>query len=725
LDAVTAATSVLHIRPRLKPHVDTYRHIYRGVVWYLFHDRALDRFYRISGPGADIVGALDGKRSLGEIYEDWRARRPSEDVESHHVSDFIVQMNALGLLRAGSVPNTEDVQNKRSVMARRKFWASLKSPLSLRIPLFDPTQLLDALAPLGRLIFSRFGAALWIAMVLMGIVIGALHFGQLRADFSDRLISLENLAVVGLIYPLIKVLHETGHGLALRRFGAEVHRIGILFIAFVPVPYVDASHSILLPSKYQRMAVAGAGILTELFIASLAMLGWVASEPSLFHTACYNILLISGLSTLLFNGNPLQRYDGYYLLCDFAEIPSLGMRATQYITYLFRKTMLADERIRAPAVTASERRWFLIYGPLSAVYRTWLVFSIAFFVARSYPLLGGGLALWSTVGALSGPVVGLYRMARLPPSPTRNKAWKRLGILIGSIVVLLALIPLPLRLVEPGVVWLPEEANIRPHVSGEVKELHVAPGQHVDAGQPIFTLDDAEVRARLSKSDGELAEMDAERTRLAASDIVGAGKEQDRIVAARASRKEAMADSDSLVVRSPAAGIVIFKDYGDLPGRYVAKGQAPAVVWNGDKVVIRTMVKPDDIDLVRNRSRGIGIRTDYDQGTVLPGHVLRIVPTATDRLPSAVLSVDGGGPFAVTADPRDEQHQPDESLDLVSQNGLHVAGSLFEVDVQCDAPMPAGFLNGLAHVRFELGWEPVIFRLVRGLRVVFLRFSNA
>ena len=556
-------------------------------------------------------------------------------------------------------------------------------------------------------------------------MLGALHWGQLRTDFSDRLLSLENIAALGLIYPLIKILHETGHGLALRRFGAEVHRIGILFIAFVPVPYVDASHSILLPDKYQRMAVAGAGILTELFIASLAMLGWVASEPSAFHTACYNVLLISGLSTLLFNGNPLQRYDGYYLLCDFAEIPSLGMRSTQYITYLFKKIVLADERGRAPLASPAERRWFLIYGPLSSIYRTWLVFSIAFFVARSYPLIGAGLALWSTVGALSAPIMGFYRVLRAPPSPVRNKAWKRLGVLIGGLVFLFAIIPLPLRLVEPGVVWLPEEANIRPKVGGEVSELNVAQGQHVDAGQPILTLDDAEVRMRYSRANGELTEMEAERTRLAASDIVGAAKEQDRIVAARTSREEAKTELASLVVKSPASGTVLFKDYADLPGRYVAKGQAPAVIWNGDNVVIRTMVRAEDIDLLRSRNRGIEIRTDYDRSVVLPGHLLRIVPTATDRLPSPVLSVDGGGPFAITADPHDETHQPDESLDLVSQNGLRTAESLFEVDVQCDAPMPAGFLNGLAHVRFQLGWEPIVFRATRELRIVFLRFFNA
>ena len=719
-----STAAALQIRPRLKPHVDTYRHIYRGVVWYLFHDRAVDRFYRISGPGADIVGALDGKRSLGEIYEDWRSRRPADQVESHHVSDFITQMNALGLLRVGGAPDAEMLHKKRAIMARKKFWAGLKSPLALRIPLFDPTRMLDAMAPLGRLIFSRLGAVVWIFMVTLGLIFGLQHWGQLQADFSDRLLSLENLAVVGLIYPLVKILHETGHGLALGRFGAEVHRIGILFIAFMPVPYVDASHSILLPNKYQRMAVAGAGILTELFIASLAMLGWVASEPSLFHTACYNVLLISGVSTLLFNGNPLQRYDGYYLLCDFAEMPSLGMRSGLYITYLFKNYVLADQRVRAPAASAAELRWFLIYGPLSAIYRTWLVFSIAMYIARSYPLLGGGLALWSVVGALSPPAVGLYRVMRLPASPNRDKAWKRLGLIFAGIVVLLAIVPMPLRLVEPGVVWLPEEANIRPHVGGEVQAIHVKPGDHVAVGQPILTLDDVEVRTRLKRADGELVEMEAERTRLAASDVIGAGKEQDKIASARASRDEAKTELAALTVVSPAAGTVLFKDYDDLPGRYVAKGQAPAVVWNGDNVVIRTMVVSDDIDLLRARGRGVQIRTDYDRGVILPGHVLRIVPTATDRLPSSVLAVDGGGPFAVAPDPHDDQHQPDQSLDLVSQNGLRTAASLFEVDVQCDAPMPAGFLNGMAHVRFQLGWEPVIFRVGRSLRQVFLRFSN-
>lgn len=722
--AAPQGISPLQLRPRLKPHVEFHRHLYRGDVWYVFHDRAVERFYRVSGPGADLIGALDGKRTFAEICSDLQARDPDLPLDLQQAGDFLVQLNALGLLRTGIIPSTEALERKQSAIRYRKFMAAVKSPLAIRVPLFDPNRLLKLLAPAGDWIYSRLGAAIWCLVVFSGLGIGIAHWGALTADFSDRLLSLGNLGLLSLIYPVVKALHELSHGMAMRRCGAEVRRMGLIFVALMPMPYVDASASVVLRDKRSRMLVAGAGIMAELFIAAIAMWCWVFSMPGTLHIICYNTLLITGLSTLLFNGNPLQRYDGYYLLCDLVEIPSLGMRSLQYIGYLMRRYLLADVRPRAPLATDSEQRWFIVYGVLSVFYRIWLILHIGLFVARSYPMVGIALAGWSVLGMLAIPASGFFKLASGGFGVRRGPAFLRLGVALGALGLVLFVLPLPLGLVEPGAVWLPDEANVRAQSPGDIARLLVRPGQHVTAGQPVLLLTNDDITARVQRAKAELQEQLAAQTAEAGTlHLVDAAVADDRIIAARKSLADAERDAANLVVRSPFTGTILFADYDELLGRYLPKGEAPAVIWNGNAVIVRTLVSPEDIDRLRERLAGVEIRPNFDDHTIYPGHVVRIVPSATEELPSPVLSIEGGGDLPVAGARRESGS--DSQLDVVQPVPGKLAMPMFEVDVACDARFPFPFLNGRALVRFDLGTEPIGQRLIRWVRLTFLRDLHA
>jgi len=475
-----------------------------------------------------------------------------------------------------------------------------------------------------------------------------------------------------------------------------------------------------LRDKYQRMVVAGAGIMVELFVAALAMIGWVYSQPGTFHVLCYNIFLVTGLSTLLMNGNPLQRYDGYYLLCDLIEIPSLGMRSSQYVSYLFRRYAMGDVNARRPSVTVRERNWFIGYGIASSFYRIFLVLSISFFVAQSYPLIGSGLALWSLSGYLWGPIGGLFKiMAGDQKNMPRKQALSRIGMIVLGIFAVLAL-PLPHYQIADGVVWLPDESNVRAQTSGDIVSMLVRPGEQVAAGDPVIVLENREAQARLVRARAEVNELEAMRTsQVGSGRVVAANKADDRIVAARQRLIELEKDTANLVVRSPATGTILFEDYNALSGRFLAKGQAPAAIWRGE-TVIRVLVPSEDIDRLRNQVRDVEIRPGYDAHTVMAGKVVRLVPSPVDHPPSLILSAEGGGTLAVTGAGREGQSK-DNSVDIVSSTGATLAVPMFEVDVQTLVPLPTTFLNGRASVRFDLGFEPTGLRILRWVRVTFLK----
>jgi putative peptide zinc metalloprotease protein len=225
------------------------------------------------------------------------------------------------------------------------------------------------LMPCLAWVFSPFGILLWFLVVVSGAVIGVMNWGVLTDEVIDKILSAENLTVAGLVYPIVKALHELGHGLALRHLGLEVREIGILVAAFIPTPYVDASSSIKLERRRDRIFVAAAGMAVELFLGGIALMVWVGAEPGALRAICYNVVFISGFSTLLYNGNPLQRYDGYYILTDAIGVPSLGARSGQMIAGYFRKLVLGESSVPMPEATKSERALFLLYGPTSFVYR--------------------------------------------------------------------------------------------------------------------------------------------------------------------------------------------------------------------------------------------------------------------------------------------------------------------------------------------------------------------
>ena len=536
--------------------------------------------------------------------------------------------------------------DQRQAVARRRRWAAgLKSPLFLRFTLFDPQPLLDRAMPYVAWLFGPVGLLLWCAVVGVGALLGLMHWTELTADFTDRMLSAENLAVAWLVYPVVKVIHESFHGFALRRCGAEVHQTGVMLVALMPLPFVDATSSTVLERKGDRILVGAAGILVELFLGGLALIGWAASEPSLFRVVCYNIIMISGFSTLLFNGNPLQRYDGYYILTDLVEIPGLASRSAQYVAYLMKRYLLGDPVIQPPRATAGEKAWFAFYGPASFIYRTGLVIVIALYVAEKYPAIGMLVAVWALVGYLWTPLAGLLRSNAFKHAEWRGRALVGGGGAL-AVIALLLLIPIPFGVTTQGMLDMPDNAAVRAGTRGEIIDVLVAQGETVQAGQPLLRLAEPAASAKVERLAARLREDEARFTQNLAADRVKA-MNSDRVDQARQELAEAQKELDALTVTSPVAGVVSFYDPAALTGRYLAKGEIVAQIWDPARAVIRSFVPMGQIALVRSDTRGVAIRPSFDPATSLPARITAAVPSATDRLPNAVLSLEGGGPFAV------------------------------------------------------------------------------
>ncbi|HEX5067065.1 MAG TPA: peptidase M50, partial [Myxococcota bacterium] len=525
---------VSQLRPRVRGHARFHRHRYRGQLWMVLEDPASGRSHRLSAAAYQVIGLMNGVRTTQEIWE-LACERLGDDAPTQEET-----LRLLGLLHAADVlqcdlpPDTAELLARRQRRSAQEWWRRLASPLSQRVPLFDPSPLLDRCERFVRPLFGRAGAALWCLVVGAGLLAGIAHASELAAGATRDLLEPANLLLIALAYPLVKLLHEAGHAFATRVWGGEVHEVGILFLVFFPMPYVDASASSAFSDKRKRMAVGAAGIAIELFLSSIALFLWLLVEPGWVRSLCYDVILIGGTSTLLFNGNPLMRYDGYYVLADAIEIPNLDARARQYLAYLAQRYVLGLETARNPVTATGEPRWLALYALMAIPYRFAVGIGVALFLAGRYFAIGVALALLAVGLQVVAPLLRLVHFLASSPrlAERRERAVLTAAALALASIVLVAVVPLPAWTLARGVVWPAEHAEVRAGADGFVTRLAAEPGARVSPGDPLLTVrdpaQDAELAALEAQREEVAARVDAERVsgaaraRIAAEELTAA-----------------------------------------------------------------------------------------------------------------------------------------------------------------------------------------------------------
>jgi putative peptide zinc metalloprotease protein len=456
------------------------------------------------------------------------------------------------------------------------------------------------------------------------------------------------------------------------------------------------------------MVVGAAGIGVELFLGSLALFVWLSVEPGAVSSVAYNVMLISGISTLLFNGNPLLRFDGYYVLADAIEIPNLGTRANKYLGYLFQRYACFVKDAESPAESPGERAWMIVYGIAAFLYRMFIMFVIILFIAGKFFLIGVLLAIWAIATQVIVPIG--KSVSFLATSPVlRRQRGRVVGISVLAVVALLGLLfalPAPSWTRAEGVVWVPEEAQVRAGTEGFVERLLAPVDSKVMRGQPLIEAQDPFLLTRVAVLKAQLRELTAQYDALVIQDRVQAAMVREEIASVAANLERARQREAELTIRSPANGRFVAPNAADLPGRFITKGQLVAYVVEPKELTARVAVGQDDIAQVRQRTRSVEVMLAGWGASPVPAQIRREVPGASRQLPTAALGSAGGGPFAV--DPRDNQ-------------GVTALTRVFQLELALPAELRSPYLGARVFVRFDHGFEPVGFQVYRALRQLLLR----
>ncbi len=634
---------VADLKPRLRSHTQFHHHVYRDRDWYILQDNSTGRFHKFSKEAYSVVGLMDGKRSMQEIWEAACERLGDDMPTQDEVISLLSYLHQGDALQSDKPPDIDDL-GRRSRKEKTDRWISkARSPAAMSFSVWDPDSFLEKTLFLVRPFLSRFGVAIWCVLLAIALLLVGMHWKELSSDVTDRVLATENLFLLALVYPFSRLLHEFGHAYAVKRWGGEVHEMGVMLIVFMPLPYVDASWSSAFPEKGRRMFVSVAGIMVDILVASIAVFVWVLAEPGTIRALAYNLMFVAGLSTLLLNGNPLLRFDSYYILADWLEIPNLADRANKYLGYLTKRYLVRIKDEESNIQAKGERPWLIVYAIASFIYRILISISIFFFVAGKFFVIGVLLALWAAFSMIFFPV---FKVIRRVITEMRDRVG-RIGVISAAvlcpIVAFVIWFPLPSSTVAEGVVWVPEESQVFAGADGFVVKVLTAPGSHVLRGDPLIFCDAPDLKAEMKVLEAGRQEVEARLRVSFVTDRTQTGILKDEMGTVEAKLARAQERMSEMVVRSPASGTFLLPAAEDWPGKFVSRGTPLGYVVDFSKTVVRVVVNQADVDHIRHHTKKVEARLVESLSSVVPAYVEREVPQASQDLPSMALSVQGGG----------------------------------------------------------------------------------
>jgi putative peptide zinc metalloprotease protein len=695
---------VAQVRVELRSSVRTHRQQFRGREWVVLRDTLSSDWFRITSQAWGFVSRLSLRRTVDEAWLEAVQADPDHALSQEEVVQLLGHLNLSNLLSFDRSSAGASLFDRYTQRRRRETRALLLGFMSIRIPLFDPDRMLVSAMPLIRALFSPVGVMGYLVLLMLG---GKALIDNAEALFSQGagVLAPSNLGLLYVGFILAKVVHELGHAAACRLYGGEVHKMGVMLLIFAPMPYVDATASWGFRQRRERLLVGAAGVLTELAVAALAALLWAHTAPGVVNAIAYNVIFVASVSSLVFNLNPLLRFDGYHMLVDLIDVPNLFQRSRDQLRYLGERIFFRLHQARPAARTRTEAWLLPLYGVASLAYWLVLMATIVFLIAEQYLDLGVALA-W--ILGFTVTVVPLFKFVKyLFTSPrlmhVRTRCVVTTLVIFFGLLGLLGGVPMPDRVRAAGVLEAVNYRQLNSEAPGRLAALLAAPGAVIQAGQPLLRLENPELEFELRGARTQREQLLAQELRaisVSAADLAPLRRQRQAVESVIA---ELERQRESLVVRAPVGGQWSLEQADLAPGRWVARGAALGAVVDASQWRFVAVLPQIATHLFDNEVRKVEIRLRGQEGLNLTADGATMVPFETGLLPSRALGMAGGGDIAVA---------PSDS------NGLTAAEPFFRIHapVHAGADGPVLRHGRLGTVRLTLQDAPLLVQWNRAVR---------
>jgi putative peptide zinc metalloprotease protein len=695
---------VADLKVALRPSVRIRKQLFRGQTWYLLQEAFSEDFYRLKPAALEFVKRLDKQRSIATIWDECLQRSPETAPGQEEVIQLLAQLYHANLLFCELPIDSRQLFNRYQKQRRQEVRAKFLNLMFLRIPLFDPSRMLNRYHSVLALLSGRLAAGVWLATLLLA---GATLVGQSSAllDEAGKLLEVDNLLLLYISLILVKCLHELGHTLICRKYGGEVHQVGVMLIFFTPLPYMDATASWAFRQRRQRIFVAAAGMLYELFAAACAALIWAHSGPGSLHNLAFNMMIVASVSTLVFNLNPLLRFDGYYILADLLDIPNLQQRALEQLKYLAQRWLFGDQQATSATGAKGEAAWLFGYSLASVAYRLVIYVSILLFIADRYLIFGLLLAAFS---AFSWGVLPCLRfIAYLTSSPqlarNRNRAIATTVAALLILISLLGWLPVSRHFRAPGVLEAQSLRKVVTEVDGQLLELLVANDSQVVMGTPLAQLQNPELELDIALIRAQTEEV----TALLQQSLALAEKDtrqtlEKQLITLKEKLTRLQQQQEKLLILAPSSGTWIGRSGQQLKEAWLKRGSLIGQLVAGESFKFSAVVsQAEAANLFHNAQVSCAVRLTGNSGQLLAVSEYQMIPFQQRTLPSAALGLMAGGEIAVSS---------------ADKHGRQTLEPFFQINATLQPTTNAGLRHGHSgQIRFELAAES-LFK--QGLRKV-------
>ena len=649
------------LRVRLRPDLVVRPQFYEGMTHYVVKDPIGLKYYRFKAEEYFLLQQLDGKSTLLEVKKAFERKYRPQTITVDDLVRFCSQLHEAGVAQIDTPEQTEVFVKRR----RKKIWKKVRGAaaniLYIKIPIIDPERLLTWMYPYFKWIYTRTFVVLSCLLMLSALTMVISNFTEVKERLPDfqSFFNWRTIVYFWCSLAIVKIIHEFGHGLTAKHFGGEVHEMGALLLCLTPALYCDVTDSWLLPNKWHRIWISAAGIYVECVLASLATFAWFYSNPGLFNSLMMATMFLCSMNTIMFNANPLMRYDGYYVLADYLEIPNLRVKANQFFSYAFQEKVLGLE-VPVQSYMPRTRRWlFLTYAITSFLYRWFVTLSILFFLNRlmkPYKVYSIGIffAMWGMIPLVIMPVYQIVKFVRTPGRLRKVKKVRATAFAVSTVALITAIlmIPTPLRIKGTLVVAPENPSRIYANTAGRLVTLAVRDGDMVKKGDLIAQLSNLDKQRERSSMQEELElnrvkaayfsrSKDLEGRRLARQHSTLAD-ELEPVVARindQISHLYLVADRDGQVIGVPKR---------ESTGSWVRPDKAFCEIANPKKLQAQVIIDQGDVDLLQTGSKawvkiyGLSERTYRTE-------IAEIASRNRDEIPAELSNV-GGGEIAAEQD---------------------------------------------------------------------------
>ncbi len=686
---------------RLRPSVRVRKQFFRGQHWYVATDLYGDQFFRFRPESWDFIARLDGTRTVDEVWQSCLDRKKDEAPSQNEVIQMLAELYAGNLIISDFPADVARLFERQKKRHAREWKARLFGIFFLRIRLWDPDAFLNRTIGWIRPLLSRFGALLWLALVGSAVGVVVSNWESLFSR-SQGVLDPGNLPLLLLAFIIAKLVHEFGHGYAVKRLGGEVHAMGITFLVFTPIPYVDATAAWAFRERWKRVWVGSAGMIVELALAAVATFIWAATGPGLVNAWCFNLMIVASVSTILFNINPLLRFDGYYILSDLTDSPNLQPRSGKQIKHWVEKYAFGGRHSQSPAESRGDAVWLASFGVASFCYRVFITFTIIMFVADRYLGLGFLATVLTIIGFFVVPLFkGLkYLVSEARIERVRTRAWLVTAGTVAVLFVLLGVIPAPRHFRAPGIAFAEEATFVVAGTNGRVEEYN--PAEKVEAGMPIMRLANPELALMRAHHEAESVRLAAMERRLMATG--GAGREAlaERWRVNELRLAELAQEEEALILRAPATGRWGGPQPDGMRNRWLGRGETIGeIVPEGDWRFFAVVAQQHAGPLFEQGVHRSEVRFRGSAGERVVARATHVVPGRQEQLPSPALGWAAKGKVRT---------RPDDA------KGVRTAEPFFLVILEIDRHGPPLYHGRVGEARFKLDSEPLLNQWYRSLR---------